>query len=253
MTIKSILKKLAMLLFVALGYGAYYGWQQTRPVLDELREKDPEKFDLMVQKAKAVHIKEAKKLFDELDAMTQRDVVYLRYKKWQEKRKADKDFKLSDLEEKLEQREKAGEERKNKHELELRALAVRVDKKGKIQHVEWKKAEPWQKSIVLREKCIKYLKMEEMDSRRRKNARELSRISSILERPKKTSWSIPEYCMNAIPTTHSEEIVRRAVQRLRGEMNYYYYVRLLNEIGVPEETLKFHKKLEGMSGYFTDS
>ena len=254
MNITSLLTKLALLLIVVLGAGAYYGWQQYKPIGEVLKEKDPVKYDLMVEEAKSFHIKEARKLFDELEAMSREDVIYLRYNQWKERRKADKEFRLSNWEEQLDERTGTDKARRLKHDKDLLALIdLGADKQGDLRREDWRNAETWRKSMILREKCIKYLNMEDIDSRRRKNALELSRISSLLDRPKKASWSIPEYCADIVPVTHDEEIVMAAVRRLKGEMNYYYYIKLLDEIGIPTEDREFPQQLEGLAGYFTDS
>jgi len=40
---------------------------------------------------------------------------------------------------------------------------------------------------------------------------------------------------------------------LKRELNYYYYLRMLEEIGVPKEDLEFNQQLKGLSMYFTGS
>ena len=46
--------KIVILLVLVLCGGAYYGLQQFQPTLDKLREKDQEKYDLMMVEAKSV-------------------------------------------------------------------------------------------------------------------------------------------------------------------------------------------------------
>jgi hypothetical protein len=36
-------------------------------------------------------------------------------------------------------------------------------------------------------------------------------------------------------------------------MNYYYYVKMLSEIGIPREDLEFDQQLKGLSENFKDS
>ena len=117
--------------------------------------------------------------------------------------------------------------------------------------------------MALREKCAKYLKMEEMDRRRRKNVLEISRVSSILDRPNKVSCgkktadiclavSLAEYCMNLVPATDEDKTVIQAMQRLKGKMNYFYYLKMLEEMGVPVKDLEFGQQLKGVSNFFTE-
>ena len=117
--------------------------------------------------------------------------------------------------------------------------------------------------MALREKCAKYLKIEETDRRRRKNLLELSRVSSILDRPNKMSCgkktadiclavSLAEYCMDLVPNTDNDKTVLEAIQRLKGKMNYFYFRKMLKEIGAPIKDLEFQQKLKGVSNYFTE-
>ena len=65
--------------------------------------------------------------------------------------------------------------------------------------------------------------------------------------------SVSEYCMDLIPNTDDNETIFQAMQGLKGKMNHYYYVKILDEIGVPREDLEFDQQLRGLSKNFTDS
>ena len=114
---KAYLKKLIKLsIFVGLlfgGWQAYLKWEELKPVLAELEEKDPKKYAKMVEEAKSFHINETKKLYRELDNMTFAEVIDLRYSKFLEKRKADKKYREESYDEELQTRKK---ERKSKLE-----------------------------------------------------------------------------------------------------------------------------------------
>ena len=257
-----ILIKIAMLLVVVLGGGAFYGWLQWEPIAAELSAKDQEKFDLMMAEAKSFGFGTAQKLYDELDAMTPEDVVNLRHRKWQGKLEVDEEFRNAYLEEQYKARQQESIERKSRHDQKLQALVFKSEQR-KLLGANWKESEPWQKVMILRQKCVKYLKMEEVDSRRRINVRELSRVSSILDRPKKMSCSkntadicfgisVSQYCMDLIPNTDDDETILQSMQRMKDKMNHYYYIRVLDEIGVPRGDLEFDQQLTGLSKNFTD-
>ena len=93
--VMKILIKVAILLIVVLGAGAFYGWLQWKPIAAELSAKNPEKFDLMVAEAKSFGFGTAQKLYDELNAMTPEDVVFLRHSKWEERLATDEEFRNS--------------------------------------------------------------------------------------------------------------------------------------------------------------
>ena len=100
-----ILIKVAILLVVVLGGGAFYGMLQWEPIAAELSAKDQEKFDLMMAEAKSFGFGTAQKLYDELDAMTPEDVVNLRHSRRQEKLETDEEFRSAYLEEQHKMRE----------------------------------------------------------------------------------------------------------------------------------------------------
>ena len=258
-----VLIKAAIILLLVLAGGGFYAWKQFEPTAIELRAKDQEKYDLMMVEAKSViGFGEAKKLYEELKAMAPEDVIDARYRKWKGKQETDKEFSKAYLEEEQKTRKKVNSERKLIHSKKISTL-VSNPEKTKLRANNWKSAKPQQKVMALREKCAKYLKIEEMDRRRRKNVLELSRISSILDRPNKVSCdkktadiclavSLAEYCMDLVPNTDKDKVVLQAIGRLKGKMNYFYYLKMLEEIGVPIKDLEFEQQLKGVSNFFTE-
>ena len=103
------------------GWQAYLKWEEFKPVLVELEEKDPEKFTKMVEEAQSFHIKETRRLYREIDRMTFAAVIDLRYSRFLEKRKSDKKYREDSYDEELQTREK---ERKSKLEDDQAKIAV---------------------------------------------------------------------------------------------------------------------------------
>ncbi len=258
-----IIIKGAVVLLLLLGAGGFYSWKQFEPTAIALKLKDSEKYDLMIAEAKSVTgFGEAQKLYDELKSMTPRDVIDVRYRKWKDKQATDKEFSKAYLEQEQKSRGQVNSERKLTHSKKIRTL-VSNPEQTKLRINNWKNSKPQQKVMALREKCAKYLKIEEMDRRRRKNLLELSRVSSILDRPNKVSCdkktadicmavSLAEYCMDLVPNTDENKIVLQAIGRLKGKMNYFYYLKMLEEIGVPIKDLEFEQQLKGVSNFFTE-
>lgn len=255
--------KVAIIFLLVLVAGGFYAWKQIEPVAIELKVKDQEKFNLMMAEAMSlIGFGEAQKLYDELQAMTPKDVLDVRYRKWKEMKEADEEFSKTHLEGELKLRRKVDSERKSTHNKKINTL-ISNPEKTKIRANFWQNSKPQQKVMALREKCAKYLKMEEMDRRRRKNVLEISRVSSILDRPNKVSCgkktadiclaiSLAEYCMDLVPATDKDKTVIQAIQRLKGKMNYFYYLKMLEEMGIPTKDLEFEQQLKGVSNFFTE-
>ena len=255
--------KVAIIFLLVLVAGGFYAWKQIEPVAIELKVKDQEKFNLMIAEAMSlIGFGEAQKLYDELQAMTPKDVLDVRYRKWKEMKEADEEFSKTHLEGEVKLRRKVDSERKSTHNKKINTL-ISNPEKTKIRANFWQNSKPQQKVMALREKCVKFLKIEEIDRRRRKNVLELSRLSSILDRPNKVSCdkkiadiclsvSFSEYCMNIVPDTDEDKIVFQAVKRLKGEMNYFYYLKVLEEMGIPIKDGEFVQQLKGVSSFFTE-
>ena len=258
-----VLIKAAIILLLVLAGGGFYAWKQFEPTAIELRAKDQEKYDLMMAEAKSlIGFGEAQKLYDELQEMTPRDSINVRYKNWKMRQETDEEFSKTYLDEEQKARGQVNSKRKSTHNTKINTLIFNPGE-TKLRANNWKNSKPQQKVMALREKCAKYLKMEEMDRRRRKNVLEISRVSSILDRPNKVSCgkktadiclavSLAEYCMDLVPNTNEDEIALQAMQRLKGKMNHFYYLRMLEEIGISREGLEFDQQLKGVSNFFTE-
>ena len=70
------------------GWQANLRWEKFKPVLAELEEKDSEKYEKMVEEAKSFHIEETQLLYREIESMTRKEVITLRYEKWKDKKKS---------------------------------------------------------------------------------------------------------------------------------------------------------------------
>ena len=58
--------------------------------------------------------------------------------------------------------------------------------------------------------------------------------------------------MDLVPNADDNEAILQAMQRLKVKMNHYYYVKMLEEIGISGEDLEFNQQLKGLSEHFTD-
>ncbi|MFQ5450524.1 MAG: hypothetical protein ACE5E9_07825 [Nitrospinaceae bacterium] len=251
---RTIKVMLALVFLLLIGAGAY-GWIEFGPVLAELQPKDPKKFESMVQEVKSFHFPTAIKLFRELENMTYEEVLYLRYETWKKRRESDKDFRLHDWDKQVALRESSRESRFKRHRRQLEdIIRINQEKTGKDLSQRWQKAGAWERGLLLREKCIKYLEREKAAARRRGNVRNLSRTAPLMSKPGKASLSVPELCERLVPISQDEQVVETSLENLKNKMKYFYFVQLLDEIGIPrKDVLTFPSKLQRMTGDFADS
>ncbi|MZH03395.1 MAG: hypothetical protein F3745_08400, partial [Nitrospinae bacterium] len=181
---KTIKKLIKWMIFGGLIFGGWQAnlrWEEFKPVLAELEEKDPEKYAKMIEEAKSFHIKETEALYREIDSMTREEVITLRYKKWRKKRLTDKKFHEDYYDNELLSR---GEFRKV-FQAVYQSRIEEIQKLKQRQPVEdrfdqWKQTEPWRQRLILHEKCVKYVKMELKDRDIFRQDMEVSKVSTLV-------------------------------------------------------------------------
>jgi len=252
--IKNLIK---LSIFGAVAFGGWQAnvkWQEFKPVLAELEEKDPEKYAKMVDEAKSFHIKETTQLYRELERMTLAAVIDLRYNKFLEKIKVDKIFKEESYDAEIITRE---EERIVKLE-NVRAKIEELKNLHQIQPVKvrfgkWGKFKPWQQRLILREKCIKYFKKEIQDNQAQQDGLKISHITTLVSRVGQGPLEIEILCEGIVPMTSDPQEILNSIMRLKEAMNFYYFAQLLEETGIPRAVVfPFKDELDGMSRNYND-
>jgi|TARA_B100000809_G_scaffold162985_1_gene160339 hypothetical protein len=253
------MKKLIMLMILGgLAFGGWQAnlrWEEFKPVLAELEERHPEKYAQMVAEAKSFHIKETKRLYHEIESMTREEVINLRYEKWQEKRQADKEFNEKYYDDELLNRievKKALLKDYQSRMDEIRKLNERQP--VKVRFEQWKKTEPWKQKLILHEKCVKYVKMEIKDREVFRRGLEISKVSTLMARLSNKPFPVELLCNDLVPVAKSPQKIQEAIQRLKATLTFNYYIRLLEEVGIPKkEIFLFNDELKGRARNFTDS
>jgi hypothetical protein len=253
------MKKLIMLMILGgLAFGGWQAnlrWEEFKPVLAELEERHPEKYAQMVAEAKSFHIKETKRLHHEIESMTREEVINLRYEKWQEKRQADKEFIEKYYDDELLNRievKKALLKDYQSRMDEIRKFNERQPVKGRFE--KWKKTEPWKQKLILHEKCVKYVKMEIKDREVFRRGLEISKVSTLMARLSNKPFPVELLCNDLVPVAKSPQKIQEAIQRLKATLTFNYYIRLLEEVGIPKkEIFLFNDELKGRARNFTDS
>jgi hypothetical protein len=253
------MKKLIMLMILGgLAFGGWQAnlrWEEFKPVLAELEERHPEKYAQMVAEAKSFHIKETKRLYHAIESMTREEVINLRYEKWQEKRQADKEFNEKYYDDELLNRIEVKKTLLKDYQSrmdEIRKLNERQP--VKVRFEQWKKTEPWKQKLILHEKCVKYVKMEIKDREVFRRGLEISKVSTLMARLSNKPFPVELLCNDLVPVAKSPQKIQEAIQRLKATLTFNYYIRLLEEVGIPKkEIFLFNDELKGRARNFTDS
>lgn len=250
-----MVKALAIILVLVLAGGGVLVWKKVTPVMAALKEKDPENFEAMLVHAKALDFKKAMKSYTKLDQMTYEQVLTVRYLAGKKKLQEDDDFRLTQREEEFEARDETWELKQEARQNEIQDLILLSEKKPrKALATNWSQSGSWEKGLLLREKCIKYLKMEKAAHRGKKKIHKLPRIAPLLDKPRELSLTVPEICEEFVPISHNETQVVAALDTLKNKMGYFYFVQLLDEIGIPrQDVFSFPAQLDRMTGGYAGS
>jgi hypothetical protein len=252
--IKKIIKLSILVGLVFSGWQANLKWEESKPVLAELEEKDPEKFAKMVEEAKSFHINETRKLYRELDNMTFAEVIDLRYSKFLEKRKGDKKYREESYDEELQSRKKERKSKLKDNRTKIEELKnLQIKKPVKARFSQWGKIQPWQQRLILRGKCIKYFKKQVVDSQTQNNGLKTSKVTTLVARVGQEPLEIENLCEGLVPMTSDPQVIKSSILRLKESMNFYYFAKLLEETGIPRAVVfSFKDELTRMSRDYND-
>lgn len=255
MKIPGFVKVLAVLLVISLTGGGVFFGVKVAPVLAVLKGKDPEKYATMVAQAKSFDFEKTMQTYTELDRMTHEEVLTVRYNSWKKKKQQDPDFLQSHWDSEWEAREEEKALKREERQDQVMDLIQRSEKvRGSALLKDWEKSGVWEKGLLLREKCVKYLKIEKKENQTGKKIHKLPRIARLLNKAGEASWTIPEICENWVPISHEEEQVTLALENLKNNIDYFFFVQLLDEIGVPrQDVFTLPTQLDRMTGGFAGS
>jgi hypothetical protein len=244
---KIIIKLIILGGLVFGGWQANLRWEEFKPVLAELEERHPEKYAKMVEEAKSFHIKDTKRLYHEIESMKQEEIISLRYEKWREKRKSDKEFHEKYYDEELlnriEVRKALLEDYQGRSE-KLQSLYERQP--IKVRFEQWKKTEPWKQRLVLHEKCVKYVAIAIKDEEEFRQDLEVSKISTLRAQLSNKPLSLEFLCNDLVPETNSAQKIQEIILRLKETLSFNYYIQLLEEVGIPRRNMvPFDDEIKG--------
>ena len=229
---------------IALVAAAAWGWKVGIPLFTDLKGKSPVQFQAMVDAAKGFHLIQAGQLLQELRDLSFDEARALRYRTWKESFASDEGFRSQEREALVLGREESRAARVQNHQNEIQKLVkperFRTLKKASTV---WEGGEPWERSLALREKCREYLKRERVKKPGLKK--------SVLS--KNQSLEISQLCESWVPVSHSLEEVENTLETLKHKMNYFYFVQLLEDLGLSEkEPFSLPDRLERMTAGLPD-
>ncbi|CCQ91903.1 exported hypothetical protein [Nitrospina gracilis 3/211] len=236
----------ASLMFIAFGVMAYYYFQ---PYFQSLKNKDAFRYQQAVGEIKELHFLEAFRQFSELEDIEMKKLYLERYERWQKQFKQDPKFRLEQRRERKETMEKAREARLEDHAKAVSNIRYTNRLSSMLaERLRWGQAGPWEKGLILREKCVYYLKQEQSE---RVSTPQGEYQSSLVETFQDTRLGgmTPElFCADLIPLEDNPRAIGHAFEKLKEKLDYFKYLQLLGEIGMKEsEVFTFTEKLEGMT------
>jgi hypothetical protein len=249
---KKLIKLMILAGLVFGGWQANLRWEAFQPVLAELEEKNPEKYVQMVEEAKSFHLKETQRLYHEIESMSKEAVIFLRYERWQKKRKTDKNFYEeyydSELLNRVEVQKALREDYQSRID-EIRLLSERQP--VKIRFEQWKKTAPWKQRLILHEKCVKYVNMEIKDREVFQRGLAISKVSTLMARLSNEPLPVELLCNDLVPVAQAK--IEQAILRLKETLTFNYYIQLLEEVGIPRsEIFSFNDELQAKARNYND-
>ena len=105
--------------------------------------------------------------------------------------------------------------------------------------------------MILRDRCVCYLNQELEDYRQRHHVKGSLHGATLLAQSRIANASPGQLCREMVSLSHDVPSVHRALGKLKKGMNHYYFVRLLEDIGISDsELFTVTGKLEGMTRDF---
>ena len=195
------------------------------------------------------------RLYHEIESMTREEVITLSYEKWQKKRKEDKEFNEKYYDDELLNRIVVQKALLKDYQSRMDEIRELNDHQPvKVRFEQWKKTEPWKQKLILHEKCVKYVKMEIKDREVFRRGLEISKVSTLMARLSNKPFPVELLCNDLVPVAKSPQKIQEAIQRLKATLTFNYYIRLLEEVGIPKkEIFLFNDELKGRARNFTDS
>jgi hypothetical protein len=241
---------LAVLFVVGAAVFGVYQWQQ--PALQELQAKDPYRYERMVDEASHLHWINAWNQYVELKEIGLAELHREQYRRWKQQWETSGGFRQSIMGKNAKARKKIKNSNKKRYDQQEHELAqYRQKQDPSLLRVHWEQATPWQKSLILRDRCVRYLNQELKDYRQRRHVKGSLHGAALLAQSRIADANPGSLCREMVSLSHDVPSVHRSLGKLKTGMNYYYFIRLLEDIGIPNsEVFTVNGKLQGMTRDF---
>ncbi len=233
-TLIKVLIRGSILILVLGILGATGLFAKIFPERHSLAQKDPEKYQMMLDQFKSGSIEEGWNMYQLLHTHSSEEMLAIRYREMKQKWLDDKEFRMKDLERQLELKTASSNERMKNHEVRFVQLSKEKKNRGPLV---WDHLTPWRKTMILREKCIKFIELEKKDIQRRRNLFSAVRTSRLSIGKRGRTMSSEEFCGLLVPLKDDETVVVHAIRQLKEKMNYYYFSEMIREMGVNLEKI----------------
>ena len=205
-------------------------WYGSRPMLEELKIKDAHRYQLMMHEASRLHFIAAWQRWVELKEVRHDQVLRDRYHRLIQQWESDSAFR--------QERNKAEREarmrNRHRHSRDYQSLLSDLSDTPwdrKMLRAHWESASAWEKGLLLREQCVRWLRQEIEDHKNRRYLKGASRLGAL---PSGSFSLAPsERCSGWIPMRGNGQAVPQALHALKGVLNYYYFTRLMADVGLP--------------------
>lgn len=223
-----------VLIVASAGAGTYF-WKTYEPKLIELEGKDPDRYQEMVVAAKEVDFPQAWSLYKKIDAMTEWEVYLLRHEKWKKKWEEDPEFRDKELEARSDKYDALKAARQKDYDRKYEDLKILKVRDFISRKQSWQKKSSWEQSVLLKEGCLYYRDLEQRHSVDRQRMDRPARQESFLTEQRATGITSSEECDKWISLSQSPEQVALSLSNLRKSMNYYFFKRMSDDLGLPDE------------------
>lgn len=227
----SLLTALGLLLTLLATVATVY------PKLPLLKQRDEKRYAHMVERAKSLALVDAYEIFKFLQEHTRKEILALDYRRLKRRLRSDEEFRKEHMTQIIEVRQERAKRMPAVYAARQKDVLLSLKPKSqKNRKADWDRLVPWDKNILLQEKCREYAALEIRDLGRRKRMQDApgpqGNIAPLGQAP-----PAQEFCAEAAPLSHDPTSPAQALKALKNAMNYFYFAQMVEDLGYDPKTL----------------